>query len=292
MSNSVIANFDFRDIFASTSSFLLRDFNEIKFLQFSDKMARKNFAIASYKKGYEVLIKSLFKTGIRCDVVFPNNIYLEKEIYNIGNEIRSADGKIKNVYFRDNVCFYKEKDAESVQNTTRTPQRILISIDGIDHFERGLPMYSISLCYQTKHSEKYNTNYAITYECSSGDVFFADNTGRVELNGTKINNKNNILISKPNLDDVCICNSNVVMQGLSNSIVLYNSNLALSYVASGRAGSFFCDYVASENDFISGLFFAMQAGLKVVTAKNDKGLPVIIAGNEVVVNGIISQLKS
>jgi hypothetical protein len=291
MSNSTVANFDFRDIFAFASSVLLRDFNEIKFLQFSDETTRKNFAISSYKKGYEVLIKSLFKTGIRCDIVFPNNIHLAKEIYNIGNDIRSADGKIKNVYFRDNVCFYKEKDTPQEPKSTSTPQRILISIDGIDHFERGIPMYSISLCHQTKHSEKYNTNYVITYECISGDVFFTDNTGRVELNGVKINNKNNILISKPNSDDVCICNSQVVMQGLSNSFALYNSNLALSYVASGRAGSFFCDRVASENEFISGLFFAIQAGLKVITAKNDKGFPVIIAGNEAVVNSIIAKMK-
>lgn len=169
---------------------------------------------------------------------------------------------------------------ESGGKITDDPLWVIDPIDGTVNFMNTFPSYTISICYM----EKGEALFGIVRDVCRGETFFAQRGKGAFLNGKKISvssldSKHGLCIAVPphrkhSKLDSYLKEFRRIYDYFSDIRSIGSAALSLSYVASGRACSYYERYLQLY-DAAAGLLIAEEAGAVNEVIEDDDGLVVI-----------------
>ncbi len=169
----------FDEIVNNISSYVCKDFNEIKGINTIEDEANVNFCCSTCRKIIDETVRVLKKVKYNGSLLLANNLYFNRQIaININSCIFDC------VSFKKKDIIIDSSNNEIILSTARLQEGkkvknkiILLPINGIMSFSSNIPDFAITFAYQEiDENDKYITKQVVIYNPITRDFYsFEDN---------------------------------------------------------------------------------------------------------------------
>lgn len=221
----------FDEIVNNISSYVCKDFNEIKGINTIEDEANVNFCCSTCRKIIDETIRVLKKVKYNGSLLLANNLCFDKQTaININSCVFDC------ISFKKKDIIIDSSNNEIILSTARLPEDkkvknkiILLPINGISSFSKNIPDFAITFAYQELNEEnKYTTKQVVIYNPITRDFYSFEDNNCFSVNNIKLSIEQ--IIQERHINSIYVNNYELLasfdvnkLQSISNTFCINDS---------------------------------------------------------------------